>query len=74
LPFASTKENLPPLLMLLIIPNGDWVRSRIAEGATEIRAQGFFGAAVLAHSALEYRGIVAKMNKLEKNFYGKKEV
>jgi fructose 1,6-bisphosphate aldolase/phosphatase len=58
--------------MLLIIPNGDWVRSRIAEKATEIRAQGFSGADMLAHSELEYGGIVAKMNKLEKFFTVKK--
>ena len=58
--------------MLLIIPNWYWVRSRIAEKATEIRAQGFFGVAMLTYSELEYGGIVAKKNKLEKIFTVKK--
>jgi fructose 1,6-bisphosphate aldolase/phosphatase len=53
-------------------PYWDWVRSRVAEKATEIRAQGFFGAAMLPYSELEYGGIVAKMNKLEKKFTVKK--
>jgi hypothetical protein len=53
-------------------PYWDWVRSRIAGKATEIRTQGFFGAAMLPYSELEYGGIVAKMYKLEKKFYGEK--
>ena len=53
-------------------PYGDWVRSRIAGKATEIRTQGFFGAAMLPYSELEYGGIVVKMNKLEKKIYGEK--
>jgi fructose 1,6-bisphosphate aldolase/phosphatase len=60
--------------MLLIIPNWDWVRSRIAGKVTEIRAQGFSGAAILSYFELEYGGIVAKMNKLEKIFTVKKRV
>ncbi|HJX30374.1 MAG TPA: fructose 1,6-bisphosphatase [Thermodesulfobacteriota bacterium] len=55
-------------------PYRDWVRSRIAGKATEIRTQGFFGAAMLPYSELEYGGIVAKMYKLEKNFTVKKQV
>jgi len=55
-------------------PYWDWVRNRIAGKATEIRAQGFFGAAMLPYSELEYGGIVAKMNKLEKKFTVKKPV
>jgi fructose 1,6-bisphosphate aldolase/phosphatase len=53
-------------------PYWDWVRNRIAEKATEIRAQGFFGAAMLPYSELEYGGIVAKMQELEKKIYGEK--
>jgi fructose 1,6-bisphosphate aldolase/phosphatase len=49
-------------------PYWDWVRNRISRKATEIRAQGFSGAAMLPYSELEYGGIVAKMEKLEKKF------
>jgi fructose 1,6-bisphosphate aldolase/phosphatase len=55
-------------------PNWDWVRSRIAGKVTEIRAQGFSGAAILSYFELEYGGIVAKVNKLEKIFTVKKGV
>jgi len=53
-------------------PYRDWVRNRIAGKATEIRAQGFSGAAMLPYSELEYGGIVAKMKELEKRFAVKK--
>ncbi len=49
-------------------PYWDWVRNRIAEKATEIRRQGFSGAAMLPYSELEYGGIVEKLEKLEKKF------
>ncbi len=49
-------------------PYWDWVRNRISGKASEIRAQGFSGAAMLPYSELEYGGIVAKMEKLEKKF------
>ena len=49
-------------------PYWDWVRNRISRKASEIRAQGFSGAAMLPYSELEYGGIVAKMEKLEKRF------
>jgi len=49
-------------------PYWDWVRNRISRKASEIRAQGFSGAAMLPYSELEYGGIVAKMEKLEKKF------
>jgi len=49
-------------------PYWDWVRNRISQKATEIRAQGFSGAAMLPYSELEYGGIVEKMAKLEKQF------
>jgi len=41
-------------------PYWDWVRNQIAEKAAEIRAQGFFGAAMLFYSELEYGGAVLK--------------
>ena len=53
-------------------PYWDWVRNRIAEKAAEIRAQGFFGAAMLFYSEPEYGGTVAKMKELEKKITKKK--
>jgi len=49
-------------------PYWDWVRDRVSQKATDIRAQGFSGPAMLPYSELEYGGIVAKMKKLEKKF------
>jgi fructose 1,6-bisphosphate aldolase/phosphatase len=49
-------------------PYWDQVRMRIAEKATEIRRQGFIGAAMLPYSELEYGGVVEKLEKLEKKF------
>jgi len=49
-------------------PYWDYVRAKISEKATEIRRQGFSGAAMLPYNELEYGGIVDKLNKLEKKF------
>jgi len=49
-------------------PYWDWVRDRVSEKAQEIRRQGFFGAAMLPYSELEYGGIVEIMKKLEGKF------
>jgi fructose 1,6-bisphosphate aldolase/phosphatase len=49
-------------------PYWDWVRTKISEKATDIRRQGFSGAAMLPYSELEYGGIVEKLAKLEKKF------
>ena len=49
-------------------PYWDWVRNRVAEKATEIRRQGFSGAAMLPYSELEYGGIVEKLKALDKKF------
>ena len=49
-------------------PYWDWVRNRASEKAQEIRRQGFFGAAMLPYSELEYGGIVEIMKKLEGQF------
>jgi len=49
-------------------PYWDQARMRIAEKATEIRRQGFIGAAMLPYSELEYGGVVEKLEKLEKKF------
>ena len=49
-------------------PYWDWVRNNVSRKATDIRRQGFFGAAMLPYSELEYGGIVKKMEKLEQKF------
>ncbi len=49
-------------------PYWDWVRNNVSQKATELRKQGFFGAAMLPYTELEYGGIVVKMEKLENKF------
>jgi fructose 1,6-bisphosphate aldolase/phosphatase len=49
-------------------PYWDYVRNKVSQKATDIRAQGFSGAAMLPYSELEYGGIVEKMKKLETRF------
>jgi fructose 1,6-bisphosphate aldolase/phosphatase len=49
-------------------PYWDWVRNKVAQKATDMRQQGFSGAAMLPYYELEYGGIVEKMNVLEGRF------
>jgi fructose 1,6-bisphosphate aldolase/phosphatase len=49
-------------------PYWDHIREKVARKATEIREQGFSGAAMLPYSELEYGGIVEKMKKLDTQF------
>ncbi len=49
-------------------PYWDHVRNRISKKASDIRRQGFSGAAMLPYTELEYGGIVDKLEKLEKKF------
>jgi len=49
-------------------PYWDYVRANVSRKATEIRQQGFSGAAMLPYSELEYGGIVKKMAKLDPRF------
>jgi len=49
-------------------PYWDWVRNKISGKVTEIRQQGFSGAAMLPYAELEYGGIVDKMKKLDSRF------
>jgi fructose 1,6-bisphosphate aldolase/phosphatase len=53
-------------------PFWDYVRQKVSQKAEEIRRQGFFGAAMLPYSELEYGGIVETLKKLEKRFILKK--
>ncbi|MEW6141371.1 MAG: fructose-1,6-bisphosphate aldolase/phosphatase [Thermodesulfobacteriota bacterium] len=49
-------------------PFWDEIRAEAARKALSIRRQGFFGAAMLPYSELEYGGIVDKMDKLDSKF------
>lgn len=49
-------------------PYWDYARMQISKKATDIRRQGFSGAAMLPYSELEYGGIVERLKKLEKKF------
>ncbi|MGB7961932.1 MAG: fructose-1,6-bisphosphate aldolase/phosphatase [Propionicimonas sp.] len=49
-------------------PFWDHVRDQVAAKAIEMRRQGFFGAAMLPMSELEYTGITEKLRELDKRF------
>jgi fructose 1,6-bisphosphate aldolase/phosphatase len=49
-------------------PYWDYIREKVARKSTEIREQGFSGAAMLPYSELEYGGIVEKMKYLDRKF------
>ncbi len=49
-------------------PFWDKVREEAAQKAKEIRKQGFYGAAMLSMSELEYTGVMESLKKLEKKF------
>ena len=49
-------------------PFWDTVRDTAARKSIEMRRQGFFGAAMLPMSELEYTGIVEKLTQLEPRF------
>jgi fructose 1,6-bisphosphate aldolase/phosphatase len=49
-------------------PYWDFIRHQVAQKTSDMRNQGFSGAAMLPYSELEYGGIVSKMKKLETRF------
>lgn len=49
-------------------PYWDYVREKVSEETEELRRQGFFGAAMLPESELEYGGIMVTLKELEKKF------
>jgi len=53
-------------------PFWDYVRNDVSRKSLDIRRQGFFGAAMLPYSELEYGGIVEKMKKLDGKFVVRK--
>ena len=46
----------------------DQVRNRVADKSMEMRRQGFFGAAMLPMSELEYTGIMETLGRLDERF------
>jgi fructose 1,6-bisphosphate aldolase/phosphatase len=49
-------------------PFWDSVRNAVAMKSMDMRRQGFFGAAMLPMSELEYTGITRKLGELESRF------
>jgi len=54
-------------------PYWDYVRQQASQETQELRRQGFFGAAMLPYSELEYGGIVETIKRLEKRFVVRKK-
>jgi len=68
LAFSVKKGKLTEPVDVFDQPHWDYVRQKVAQKAEEIRRQGFFGAAMLPYSELEYGGIVETLKRLEKKF------
>ncbi len=66
--FCVHEGKLTDAVDLFDHPYWVYVRNRAAEKATEIRCQGFSGAAMLPYSELEYGGIVEILDVLERRF------
>ncbi len=54
-------------------PYWNYVRSKVAQKAEEMRRQGFSGAAMLPMSELEYTGVMETLKSLEKRFVIRKK-
>jgi fructose 1,6-bisphosphate aldolase/phosphatase len=66
--FSMKKGKLTGPVDCFDHPFWDYVRKESAKKAIEIRKQGFYGAAMLPMSELEYTGVVESLKKLEKRF------
>jgi fructose 1,6-bisphosphate aldolase/phosphatase len=66
--FAEHSGKLTEALDAFAHPFWSSVRHHISEKAVDMRRQGFFGAAMLPMSELEYTGIVETLAKLEDRF------
>lgn len=66
--FAVHKGKLTEALDCFAHPFWDSVRDRVANKAVEMRRQGFFGAAMLPMSELEYTGIVESLRAIDSRF------
>jgi fructose 1,6-bisphosphate aldolase/phosphatase len=66
--FCVQKGKLTEAVDNFAHPFWDTVRDTAARKSIEMRRQGFFGAAMLPMSELEYTGIVEKLTELEPRF------
>jgi fructose 1,6-bisphosphate aldolase/phosphatase len=66
--FAMHRGKLTEAVDAFAHPFWDKVRDRVAGKAMEMRRQGFFGAAMLPMSELEYTGIMEKLDRLDDRF------
>ncbi|MGQ9601916.1 MAG: fructose-1,6-bisphosphate aldolase/phosphatase [Candidatus Bipolaricaulia bacterium] len=66
--FCVHEGRLTEPVDLFAHPFWDWVRSKVAQKAAELRRQGFSGPAMLGYSELEYGGITERMKRLEGRF------
>ena len=66
--FAEHQGKLTEVLDAFAHPFWDNVRENVAGKAMEMRRQGFFGAAMLPMTELEYTGIAQKLQRLEERF------
>jgi fructose 1,6-bisphosphate aldolase/phosphatase len=66
--FAVHAGRLTEAVDAFAHPFWDTVRDRVADKSMEMRRQGFFGAAMLPMSELEYTGIMEKLATLEGRF------
>jgi fructose 1,6-bisphosphate aldolase/phosphatase len=66
--FAMHKGKMTEPVDAFAHPFWDTVRDAVSKKAIDMRRQGFFGAAMLPMSELEYTGIVEKLEELDKRF------
>ena len=66
--FAMHEGRLTEAVDAFAHPFWDTVRDAVSNKAIEMRRQGFFGAAMLPMSELEYTGIMEKLRALDKKF------
>lgn len=66
--FAMHQGKITEAVDTFAHPFWDLVRDGISKKAIEMRRQGFFGAAMLPMSELEYTGITEKLKTLEEHF------
>lgn len=66
--FAMHKGRFTEAIDAFAHPFWDNVRNRVSDKAMEMRRQGFFGAAMLPMSELEYTGIMDKLEQLDERF------
>jgi len=66
--FAMHEGKMTEAVDAFAHPFWDRVRDRVSDKAMEMRRQGFFGAAMLPMSELEYTGIMEKLAALDTRF------